>query len=140
MPNLFYDNGKKNLWNGAVNLATGPVKCMLVDNTYAPGATSTHEFKSDVTGEITGTGYTAGGMTLSGLSVTADTTNHRGKFTAANPVWSSATFTAYGAVLYKDSGTAATSQLIGYLDFGGAKSCSGGSFTIQWDPAGIAYF
>jgi hypothetical protein len=140
MANVFYDQAKKNLWNGTINLAADPIKVMLVDNSYAPSSSSTHEFKSDVTGEISGTGYSAGGQSLSGQAVAADSVNHRGAFTAANASWSSASFTAYGAVLYKDTGSDATSPLIGFIDFGGAKSCSNGSFTIQWDPDGIAYF
>lgn len=140
MANVFYDKAKKNLWNGGVNLAADTIKVLLVDSTYAPTQASTHEFKSDVIGEIAGTGYTAGGQALSSQAVSADATNHRGKFSAANASWTNATFTAYGAVVYKDTGSAATSPLIGFIDFGGAKTCSNGSFTIQWDPNGIAYF
>lgn len=140
MGNVFYDKAKKNLWNGTVNLASDSIKVLLVDNTYAPTVSSTHEFKSDVSGEITGTGYTAGGVALANKAVTADATNHKGKFDADDAVWSSATFTAYGAVLYKDTGTPATSPLVGFVDFGGAKPVSGGSFTIQWDPSGIANY
>lgn len=140
MANVFYDNAKKNLWNGSINLASDTLKVALVGSGYTPNQ-ATHEYFSDVTNEVSGTGYTAGGATLTSQSVTADTTNHRGKFTAANVTWSSATITAVGAVIYKSTGTAGTSPLIGYIDFGGTKSSSAGNFTIQWDATnGIAYF
>lgn len=140
MANVFYDNGKKNLWNGVIDLSADTIKVMLVTSSYTPSQT-THEYKSSVTNEVTGTGYTAGGVALTSQAVTADTTNHRGKFTADNVTWSTSTITAAGAVIYKSTGTDSTSPLIGYVDFGGNKSSSAGNFTIQWDATnGIAYF
>ena len=140
MASVFYDNAKKNLWNGTVDLAADTIKVALVTSSYSPSLTA-DEFFDDVTNEVTGTGYTAGGATLSGQAVTADTVSHRGKFTANNVTWSSSTITAAGAVIYKSTGTASTSPLIGYIDFGGNKSSSAGNFTIQWDATnGIAYF
>lgn len=141
MANVFYDNAKKNLWNGNVNLASDTIKVALVTASYTPNA-ATHEFWSDASAyEASGTGYTAGGATLASKAVTADTTNHRGKFAADNVTWSTATVTASGAVIYKSTGTASTSPLVGFIDFGGSKSSSAGNFTINWDAAnGIAYF
>ena len=81
MANVFYDNAKKNLWNGTVDLAADTIKVALVTSSYSPSLTA-DEFFDDVTNEVTGTGYTAGGATLSGQAVTADTVSHRGKFTA----------------------------------------------------------
>ena len=130
MANVFYDNGKKNLLNGNVVLPTHNIYVMLVDNSYTPNQTS-HEFRSSISGEVTGTGYTAGGMALTTKAVTADTTNHRGKFTADNATWSTATITAYGAVLYRSRGGASSAdELIGYIDFGGAVSSSAGILYI----------
>jgi hypothetical protein len=141
MANVFYDNAKKNLWNGAINLATDPLNVALVGPGYVPNQ-AVDQYWSDVAAnEVSGTGYTAGGQALSGQSVTADTTNHRGKFTADNVTWPNATVTAVGAVIYKKAGTPSTSPIVGYIDFGGAKSSSAGNFTIQWDATnGIAYF
>jgi len=141
MANVFYDKAKKNLWNGVIgDLSSVTLKVMLVTSSYGPSQTG-DEFKSSVTNEVTGTGYTAGGATLTSCAVTADTTNHRGKFTADNVTWSTATLTAAGAVIYKSTGTDSTSPILGYIDFGGNKSSSAGNFTIQWDGTnGIAYF
>ncbi len=140
MANVFYDNAKKNLWNGTVNLASDTLKVALVTG-YTPNQATDQYWADAVANEVTGTGYTAGGATLSGQSVTADTVNHRGKFTASNVTWSSSTITATGAVIYKSTGNNATSPLVGFIDFGGTKSSSSGNFTIQWDATnGIAYF
>ena len=78
-----------------------------------------------------GSGYTAGGQLLEDKSVT---TAEATKFDATDIAWSSSTFTAYHAVLYDLSNT---SSLICSIDFGGAKTVSAGTFTIQWDGAGI---
>ncbi len=68
------------------------VKCMLTTATYAP-ALDTHEVKADVTNEITGTGYTAGGTTLASKTIT---------YTAANSwgtAWAATTAYAAGDVV-----------------------------------------
>jgi len=78
-----------------------------------------------------GSGYTANGSLLDNKSVTTAAAT---KFDADNTAWSSSTFTAYHAVLYDLSNT---SSLICSIDFGGAKTVSAGTFTIQWDVAGI---
>ena len=141
MANVFYDNAKKNLWNGAINLATDPINVALVTSAYVPNQATDQYWSTVSPSEAVGTGYTAGGQALTGQTVTADTVNHRGKFTANNVTWSNATVTAVGAVIYKNTGTATTSPVIGYIDFGGSKSSSAGNFTIQWDATnGIAYF
>ena len=141
MANVFFDNAKKNLWNGTINLASDALNVALMTSSYAPNQATDQYWSAISSNEASGTNYTAGGQALTGQSVTADTTNHRGKFTANNVTWSNATVTAVGAVIYKNTGTPSTSPVIGYIDFGGSKSSSAGNFTIQWDATnGIAYF
>jgi hypothetical protein len=137
MADVIYNSFKRDIANGSIDLDTDTVKVMLVTASYVPDQDA-HTKRSDVTNEITGTGYTAGGQTLSGKTVTADNTNNRGVFDANDVTWSGATFTARGAVLYKSRGGAASAdELICYLDFGTDKSVSGGDFTIQWGANGI---
>ena len=112
------------------------IKVMLVTSSYAPNQ-DTHDFVDDVTNEVSGTGYTAGGDALASKTVTLDTTNDRAEFDATDTTWSTSTITARAAVLYKDTGTPSTSPLIAYIDFGSDKISSGGNFTIQWDAEGI---
>lgn len=117
------------------------------DKTVATATLSSYLGASSqwVTGnEITGTGYSAGGDTLSSKAWAIDTGSSSICFTAANPSWTSATITAYGGLLYDASisgGTGfAANEAICYNSFGGsAQTVSGGTFTVQWaTPASAA--
>ena len=88
-------------------------------------------------GDPSGNPIVAGGASLANKAVTQDNTNNKGVFDADDVTWSTSTITARGAVLYKSTGTASTSALICYIDFGSDKSSAGGNFTIQWNASGI---
>ena len=136
MANVVYNAFKKNIMNGSIDLDSDTIKVMLVTSSYTPDQDN-HDYKDDVTNEVSGTGYTAGGAALSNKSVSQDNTNDKGVFDADDVTWSSSTITARGAVLYKDTGDDSTSPLICYFDFGSDKSSSNGDFTIQWNADGI---
>lgn len=91
----------------------------------------------DVTNEVTGSGYTAGGATLASKTTTVDNTDNEAVFDAADVTWSSSSITARGAVVYKDTGTASTSPLMCYFDFGSDQTSSSGDFKITWNSEGI---
>jgi len=136
MADVIYNSFKKKIMDGSIDLDTDTIKVALVTSSYTPDQ-DTHDFFDDVTNEVSGTGYTAGGATLASVTVTADNTDNEGVFDAADVTWSSSTITARGAVIYKSTGTASTSPLIAYIDFGADKSSSNGNFTIQWNSEGI---
>jgi len=136
MADVIYNGFKGSLLNNAIDLLVDTIKVALVTSAYTPNQ-DTHEDFADVTNEVSGTGYTAGGATLASKAVTVDTTDNEGVFDAADVTWSSSTITARGAVLYYSTGTAATSLLICYLDFGSDQSSSAGDFTIAWNAEGI---
>lgn len=112
------------------------IKVMLCTSTYTPDQDA-HVFKSSVTNEITGTGYTAGGQALASKTATYTGSTNTTALDAADVVWAASTITARYAVIYSDTGTAATSPLIGYVDFGSDLSSSGGNYTLTWDATGI---
>lgn len=182
------------------------IKVMLTTSTYSPNL-DTHETKADVTNEISGTGYTAGGVTLASKTIVytaadswgtaranstayvvgdivrpatgnghlyrcivAGTSNSTpptfptvsgqtvadGTVTwaeigrgvtvldAADPQWTTATFTARYAVVYRDTGTASTSPLLFLLEAMDDTlttpqdvSVSGSTFTIQLSTLGF---
>jgi hypothetical protein len=123
------------------NLSSDTVKVAL-SNTAGPVTQATAgvqaaklwtDWTTNVTTEISGTGYTTGGATLAGLSVT--TATNVMTFTATSPSWTTATFTANQAVFY-DS-TAITEQLICWWDFGGAVSVTAGTFTLTISGSGL---
>jgi hypothetical protein len=119
-----------------VDWVSDTIKVALTTATYVPNQ-DTHVFFSDVTNEITGTGYTAGGVALGTKSVTYDTATNETRLIAANSQWTTATFTTAIAVVYKDTGTGTTSPLLGWVDFGGNETVTTGTFTIQWDATGV---
>jgi hypothetical protein len=108
-------------------------------------AQDTDEFFSDVLNEVAaGNGYTAGGVTLGAKTVTTDAATNKMIFdNTVDPSWtaSGAGFSANSAIFYKDTGTASTSPLIGWLDFGSTITlASGDTLTIQLDATnGIFY-
>ena len=137
MSDLIYNSFKQKIMDGSIDLDTDTIKVALVTSTYTPDI-DTHEDYADITNECTGTGYTAGGATLASKAVTKNTTDDVGKFDAADVTWSTSTIAnARGAILYKDSGTAATSWFIMYLDFGADKSSTAADFTLRWHANGI---
>lgn len=136
MADVVYNSGKVDIAKGDIILDSDDLWIMLVDNTYTPNP-DTHAFRDDVTGEVSGTGYTAGGMDLGTVTVTQDDTNNRALADAADPVWSTATITARGAVIYKKVGTAATDRLLMYLDFGSDVSSTAAAFTVALNSAGF---
>ena len=117
----------------ALDLDSDTIKIMLVTSSYTPDF-GAHDFKGDVSNEVSGTNYTAGGNTLSSVALTQ--TGGTIKFDAADTSWSSATITnARGAVIYDD--TLTDDPLIAYIDFGADFSSSNGTFTIAFNAGGI---
>jgi hypothetical protein len=84
-----------------------------------------------VTNEVSGTGYTAGGNTLT-ISANPTTSGTTAFLDFADTTWASATITARGALIYKDGGSNAA---VAVLDFGADKTSTAGDFTIQFPTA-----
>ena len=139
MANAVFNRFKREIANGGVDLDTDTIKVLLVTSTFTPNV-DTHQVLSDVTNEVVGTGYTAGGAALANKTVTQDNTNDRCVFDADDTTWATSTITARAAILYKDTGTPSTSTLICYKDFTTDKTSTAGPFTIQWDATGILRF
>lgn len=136
MADVIFNSFKMKIMNGAIDLDTDTINVALVTSTYTPNQ-DTHVFFSDVTNEVTGTGYTAGGATLAGVTVTQDDIDNEGVFDANDVSWTTATITARAAVVYKSTGIGSTSPLICYIDFGADKVSTAGTFTIAWNAEGI---
>ena len=80
--------------------------------------------------EVSGTGYTAGGNTLTRVDPSSSGTTAITDF--ADSTWSSATITARGALIYNDTDS---DKAVAVLDFGADKVSSGGDFTISFPAA-----
>ena len=83
------------------------------------------------TNEVTGTGYTAGGNTLT-ISANPASSGTTAFLDFADTTWSSATITARGALIYQSGGT---NPAIAVLDFGSDKTSTAGDFTIVFPAA-----
>lgn len=109
----------------------------MITDSATPDFT-THNFWDDLAAnEVSGTGYTAGGQTLTGTEITLSS----GVLTydATDPAWTTSTISnAMAGVFYFDRGGATSAdELVGLLDFVTAASSSGGTFTIQLNASGI---
>lgn len=82
------------------------------------------------TNEVSGTGYTAGGNTLTNVTPTSSGTTAYTDF--ADTTWSTATITARGALIYNSSQSDAA---VAVLDFGSDKTSTAGDFTIIFPTA-----
>ena len=135
---LFFNSFKTDLVNNNVDWTVDTIKLMLV-NSYSPNY-DTEEFKSAVDGastEISGSGYTVGGETLGGKSVTKDNTNDQADVAANDVTWTSlASNTITYGVLYKDTGNAATSNLIATVEI--ATNSNGANYTVGWN-SGVVF-
>lgn len=136
MASFIYCKALEHLTNALIDFDTDTIKVSLHTSSYTPNQ-DTHDYYNDVSNEVTSSGYTAGGATLASKTVTLDTANNRVDYDAADVIWNAVTFTARYAVLYKSTGTAATSPLIACIDFGGDKSPAAEDFVLIWATAGL---
>ncbi len=195
----FYGNGRKKMVDGSIDLDGDTLKMALATSSYTPNK-DTHDFFDDITNEVTGTGYSAGGATLGSKTLTltaanswavswasgtayavgdivipgtpnghlyrcivAGTSDSSGPsfptvsgatvvdntvtwaemgtntvaFDCADISWATSTITARYGILYKSTGTASTSPVIGYIDFGTNVSSTAATFQITIHTAGV---
>lgn len=118
---------KQELFGGVHDMDTDVIKLALFTSAATLSAATTTYSTAN---EATGTGYTAGGETLTGATITLSGTTAFVDF--ADVVWSSATITARGALIYNSS---KADRAIAVLDLGEDKSSSNGDFTIRMPVA-----
>lgn len=189
-------------FSGEVNFTTDTIKAMLCTSSYTFDPL-THRYKSSVTNEVSGTGYTAGGATLAGKSATFTAANSFGTsranstayalydvfrpatgntflyqvvaagtsagspptfptvigdtvadgtariscvgigifvLNATDPTWPASSIVARTVVIYKDTGTAATSPIIFADTLATDVTSSSGTWTYDIPAGGFAYF
>ena len=130
MPNAIYPKFKEALWlqSANSNANTGTVKVALVDTgvyTYS----AAHEFLTSLTG-VVGTAQTVGSKTFTD-----------GVFDGADVTYTAVTGnSAEALVFYIDTGTAATSRLVAFIDTGFSGlpvTPNGGDITLSFNASGI---
>ena len=127
MASALYPIGKKAILDASINLDTDTIKAALVDTgTYTYSAA--HDFYNDVSG-VVGTPQTI-----------ANTTTTSGTFDGDNVTYTAVSGnTVEAIVIYKDTGSSATSPLIAYIDSGTGLPVTpnGGDITVAWNASGI---
>lgn len=119
MASFLYNSALEDALKADIDYAVDAFKVMLVTATYVPS--NAHNFRSDVTNESSGTGYTAGGAAVT-CTVSRDDANNRVDVTFDPVAFAAVSLTARAAVIYKNVGTAGTDRLVAYVDFGANKS------------------
>jgi hypothetical protein len=131
MANTIYPKGKKAILDGDVDFLTDTIKIVLCDATVTYN--SAHDFLNDI----------AAGDRVATSSALASRTTTDGQFDAADVTFSALSGnTVTSWILFKDTGTESTSQLIAFFDTvsgGGALNFTpnGGSFTLSFGASGI---
>lgn len=137
-----YTKSLKNL--SLSDMVTGPLVVSLHGTAYVPSR-SVDETYADLTGEVSGTGYTAGGAAVAtaDVSVAIDSTAHTISLLIANPTtWAGATLSGVKtAVLRGSMGTAPAEQyLIAYrtlADDEALRGATNATFAVPWPEAGV---
>lgn len=131
MASLIFNSCLEDLARGAIDFDSDTFYAMIVTSTYSPNK-DTHLKRSDVTNEVSGTGYTAAGQAVA-ATVTKDTTNDRVDISFANPSWTSATITGRAVVIYKHRGGASSAdELVAYVDNGSDVTSTNGTWTFTF--------
>lgn len=118
---------KANCLKGVENFNTGTpyvYKIALYTANASLNATTAAYSSSN---EVSGTGYTAGGKTLTPIAPAYDSTANVAYVSFANVTWSPASFTCRGALIYNST----TGAAVAVLDFGSDKTASN-TFTVTF--------
>lgn len=119
----------------------GTLKCALVTATYTPDQ-NLHDFFNDITNEVSGSNYTAGGNACASPTWTGPDGSGVLTFDASDPAaWAqhATGFTnARRAIFYYDTGVSTTSRLVAYSnDFGADAGNVAGDLSIVLNAAGL---
>ena len=119
-----------------VDFLNDTIKVSLHTNALVPSQ-DIMDYYNDINNEVVGAGYTAGGATLAGKTMTYDTVSNTIKLDADDVAWAASSITARYAVIYVDTGVSTTSVVLGYVDFGEDLTSDTTEFKITWNANGI---
>ncbi len=134
MSSANFTNLPRALAKGDIDFDTLTCKVLLVSSIPSEANLDAWVNRSDVTNEITGTGYTAGGIAQAFTLDAIDTANNWQSITYTDITngWTGSTISAVGAIICKNSGSAATDTLMHFVDFGGTISSTNGNYSIDY--------
>lgn len=133
MANALYDLGRQSFLDADIDWSADNIKVVLVDNADYTVSLTTHDFLDDVAvaARVATSGNLAGKTSTAGVADADDVT-----LTAVTGDVSES------LVIYKDTGSAATSRLIAYIDTatGLPVTPNGGNVLVQWDAGANKIF
>jgi hypothetical protein len=139
----FYVPFLKSISNKEVDMDTDTFKLALFTSSLTINQDTNQYFDASpyAANQCTGTGYTAGGVTISPGSMTIDGATNRLYYDFSDAVWSTVTLASPGAryaVLY-DATPASNKPLVMYGDLGADQLPTAGVLTIAWNASGAGY-
>ncbi len=130
MPSFIFNSALRDEATGAIDYDTDNFKVMLLTAAAEPSKDAWAK-RSDVTNEVVGTGYTAGGAAVVVAVGAVDTANDRVDISLGGATWANATITARYAVYYKARGGADTAdELVAVNDFGADVASTAAAFAL----------
>jgi len=122
---------KKALLDGEMDFSSDTAQTFKIALYTSSATLNASTTAYSATNEVSGTGYSAGGNTLT-ISTNPTTSGTTAYLSFSNTTWSTATITARGALIYKSGGS---NPAVAVLDFGGDKTSTAGDFQIQFPTA-----
>ena len=131
MASYLFDSFDYDMATNAIDADTDTFYALLTTASYVPDRAA-HTKRNQVTNEVSGTGYTAGGVAVT-VTVTKDTTLHRTSVTFGQAAWSGLTLSAARYLVYykRRGGASSADELVGYIDFAVNKTFANESLTVS---------
>ena len=135
MASFIFNKFKLHVGNDTIDLDGDSFKCALLTDSHVPSAG--YEVFTEVSSdEVSGSGYTAGGVILT--NVTWTELDGSATLDCDDPLWSDSSFTARYAVFYDDTTTFPADVLMFLYDFNTNQLVNNGTFRLTLDTLGIA--
>lgn len=131
---VLYNEALTSIVKGEIDYLNDTIVAIL---TTDDGDIDADQYISDLTGEITGGGYSR--QTLASKTVTTDDTNDRTIADAADLQWTALTNTFRYIHIAQSTGNDATSRLITKIDTGSSQTIDNGTYDVTWPTSGVFF-
>ncbi|MFF0808829.1 hypothetical protein [Streptomyces albogriseolus] len=129
----WYAGGIGKVLGKQIDWVNDSIKVALMKTSYSPSVNNHNKWADISANEVTGTGYTSGGVALASKTCTYSTSKFAWTLDAADTTFPNVSVTFRYAVIYDDSVT--DKPLLGYIDFGSGQTATAEDLTLEW-----AYF
>lgn len=132
MASGIYGSFWDDVFKGNVDMDTDTFYVMAMTATYSENF-DTHNRRDDITNEVSGTGYAAGGNSVTITLNAYDTVNNRYEITLGGTTWPSSTLSSVQKFAYykRRGGASSADELIALIDNGAGVTTSNGTLTLN---------